>query len=295
MPCYHPLTAWPSKSGGRVFFKLGPECGQARILLPCGQCIGCRLDRAQEWAIRCYHEASMHDENSFVTMTYDARNLPVGNTLVLEHVQKFFRSLRKRSGRKLRYFVCGEYGEELGRPHYHALVFGYRFPDMVFRKERRGHRVYTSAFLNSVWAKGDCELGAVAFESAGYVARYGLKKINGAKAKKHYEYVDSDGVIHDRLPEFARMSRRPGIGAEWFHKYWRDVFPADEVVMRGRRYPVPAYYDSLLLAKDPEMFERVKADRIAEALERAEEMTPKRCEARETVKVAQVKHLRRQL
>lgn len=214
--------------------------------LPCGQCIGCRLERSRQWAIRCVHEAQLHEENCFITLTYRPEQLPPGGSLVLKHFQDFMKRLRFEHGNGIRFFHCGEYGDRGGRPHYHACLFNFDFKDKVLFKDERGVRLYTSETLERLWRFGFATIGDVTFESAAYVARYVTKKITGEMAAEHYG---------ERKPEYVTMSRRPGIAAGWFQRFASDVFPLDHVVLRGREMRPPRFYDQL--------FERAHAMRYA--------------------------------
>ncbi len=251
MACFRPLEGFRSPSGGIVFSR--HDSIGLPMSVPCGQCIGCRLERSREWAVRCVHEASLHDVNCFVTLTYDDEFLPHFGSLLMDDWQKFFKRLRKRVG-KIRFFGCGEYGEQFGRPHYHACIFGYDFPDKVLWAHRSGHDTFRSPLLESVWTYGQSEIGSLTFESAAYVARYCLKKVTGKRARAHYECVDPEtGEIGSRLAEFATMSRRPGIGTGWFEKFSSDVYPSDEVILGGKSFKPPRFYDGLLAAVSPDM------------------------------------------
>lgn len=75
MTCYSPLEGWYSKkrtlSGNRkVVFNLHEGLADRPVTIPCGQCIGCRLERSRQWAVRCVHEASLHTSNCFLTLTF---------------------------------------------------------------------------------------------------------------------------------------------------------------------------------------------------------------------------------
>ena len=152
-------------------------------MVPCGQCIGCRLERSRQWAIRCVHEASLHTDNCFITLTYSPDCLPSDGSLNHDDFQKFFKRLRKHiAPKKIRYYMCGEYGEDLqqpsklGRPHFHACLFGLDFDDKQLYIVRDDVKLYTSATLEKIWGKGFVTIGDVTFESAAYVARYIAKK-----------------------------------------------------------------------------------------------------------------------
>lgn len=271
MTCFSPLEAWrvfnePLQKFEIVFNYKKGQSGE-RLKIPCGQCIGCRLEYARQWAMRCVHEASLHKSNSFITLTYNDDNLPSDGGLWKIDFQRFMKRLRQKVTRTygkdvlIRFFHCGEYGSKNGRPHYHAIIFGFDFPDKVLWKiTPRGDYVYRSKLLESVWKYGFSTIGEVTFESCAYVARYITKKIKGDKelAKEHYG---------NRIPEYTTMSRKPGIGQGWFQKYHREVYPVDRVVLRGREMKPPRYYDSLCQA-DPDLFSVFEDVQCTRQLER---------------------------
>lgn len=240
MPCYYPLAGWRSRTvnpatGKRpVVFQKADGLIDRPVEVPCGKCTGCRLERARQWAIRCMHEKSLYSESSFLTLTYSDDNLPAFQSLQLEDYQTFFKRLRKKTGPGLRFFGCGEYGETRGRPHYHAILFNYNFPDRRHYKTTDSGVLFRSAILDRTWGHGLCSIGTVTFESCAYVAKYCVKKVNGDKAAAHYR---------GRLPEFSTQSK--GIGRGWYEKYKSDVDMNDSVVMRGREMKPPQYYDRL--------------------------------------------------
>ena len=216
MPCHNPITAYRSRitnpSGRRsLVFNKNEGYNDLEIFVPCGQCIGCKLDRSLEWATRISHEASLHSKSSFVTLTYEDRHLPPHNSLRKKDVQDFMKRLRFFSDHPLRYYLCGEYGSETLRPHYHICLFGEDFSsDRVrYKTTPDGFQLWNSPSLCERWGFGHCVIGDLTFETAAYTARYVTKKINGAKAPEHY------GL---REPEFSLMSRRPGIGDDWLKK-----------------------------------------------------------------------------
>lgn len=271
MTCYNPLQAWQplnkTLSKKLVFKDKCPGIGYREIQVACGQCIGCRLKRSREWGIRCIHEASLYDKNCFITLTYNKFNLPVGNSLVLEHFQLFMKRLRKKFGEGIRFYHCGEYGENYGRPHYHAILFNHDFED----KElwiNNGHKLYRSRDLEKLWTYGFSSIGSVTLESACYVARYILKKQLGPDSDKHYEYCDPDsGELLYRKKEYTTMSRRPGIGKNFFDLYYNDIYPNDEITIAGKKHTFqpPRYYDGLYELIDADQFEGIKQNRIIKA------------------------------
>lgn len=215
-----------------------------RVSVPCGQCIGCRLDYRHSWAVRCVHEAALHADNCFITLTYDEDHVPDGGTLVKADFQKFMKRLRKEVG-KVRYFMCGEYGDRSARPHYHALLFGVDFRDKRVWSRRGGNKVFRSETLERLWNAGMSEIGSVSYQSAGYVAQYAVKKLK-TKNKEVY-----DAYYGGRIAEYAAMSRRPGIGAEWFQRYKDELLEHGSVIVDGRESKVPRFYVERMRVEDP--------------------------------------------
>lgn len=262
MGCHHPLTAF--KAGGTIRFKK-PEPGTfseyAELQLSCRQCLGCRIDRENEWSVRLMHEASMHEPhtNHFITLTYNDQNLPWDNSLDHSHFQKFIRSLRKKTGAKLRFFVAGEYGEQESRPHYHAVIFGLELKDL----RQVGKRSYRSKFLEETWGKGIVDIGDKVTKAAcRYIAGYMLKDSTG-QWKVDWQWPNRiTGEMMPRQKPYARMSTRPGIAKQWFEKYKTDVFPNDYVVMEGKKVATPAYYRRMLKEVDPDCFAKVMQQRL---------------------------------
>lgn len=288
MACYRPLVAYRARSPGpngkrAVVFDKRESTG-VELKLPCGNCIGCRLERSRQWAVRCMHEASLYEENCFITLTYDDDHLPESGSLVKWHFQDFMKRLRARiAPRRIRFFMCGEYGERFSRPHYHACIFGFDFPDKVgCARQGSEYRLYRSALLESVWTSGFSLIGDLSFESAAYVARYVTKKVNGERAFHHYMAMNPEtGELYEIEPEFGLMSRRPGIGAEWYAKYHGEVFPSDSVLVNGRLTRPPRFYDKLLERDRPELLEEIKEERLREFGQHLEDQTYERLAVRE--------------
>jgi hypothetical protein len=275
MPCYYPQLAWRTDDGRVVFAERGQIHSQ--LQLACGQCIGCRLERSRQWAVRCMHEAQLHQHNCTITLTYNDEHLPekfwqgytdvktnekiYSGTLRKEDVQRFWKRLRKRlplettaeakldchpvEKAKIRYYMGGEYGDRYQRPHYHAAIFGLDFHDKRYHATTTaGSKIYTSPTLEELWPLGYSSIGQLNFESAAYIARYIMKKITGDRAKNHYTKIDIDtGEIKQLTPEYNDMSRRPGIGLKWIQKYTADVYPHGKVIVRGKKANPPRYYD----------------------------------------------------
>lgn len=298
MPCYHPLTAHRLEDGSISFSSRNGNVLQ----LPCGRCVGCRLERSRQWAVRIMHEAKSHEANSFLTLTYDEDHVPHDFSLNYRHFQLFFKKLRKRLNRPLRFYMCGEYGEDFARPHYHVCLFGedFRSDRKIHSSSGSGFYNYTSDILTDVWGMGFATIGDLTFESAAYTARYVMKKINGDAADEHYKVVDSDtGEIYWRVPEFAHMSLKPGIGANWLAQYHSDVYPHDRVIVNGRACKPPRYYDKRYdkLYNNSINFELddVKFKRLEEALKHIDDNSPERLKAREQVAIARLSYKLRSL
>lgn len=325
VPCYSPLKGWKDPETGGIQFRA--EGAVESMEVACGSCLGCRLDRSRMWAVRCVHEAGLPEHvhgNSFVTLTYRDKgectneqlaggfHIPDDWSLRKDHFQKFMKRLRKRFSQRIRFFHCGEYGNRcphgldlrlvqcplctVGRPHYHALLFNCSFDDLEPYKQERGEVRYTSEVLSDVWKYGFVDVGQVNFESAAYVARYALKKVNGVQADSHYFRLDHDtGEMWFIEPEYCTMSRRPGIGKGWFQLFADDCFPSDDCPVPGSGVfkKVPRYYETLFGIADPLGLEEVKAMRQEFRREHAHEYTPERLMSKYKVKKAQVGLLKR--
>jgi len=238
----------------------------------------------------------MHEDNCFITLTYNAENLPSDNSLIKEHFQKFMKRLRRKNKNKIRFFQCGEYGENLSRPHYHACLFGHDFADKEFFNNKNGNDLYVSENLNKTWGKGFATIGELTFESAAYTARYCMKKILGNDAQAHYQTCDTrTGEIFQILSEYTTMSRHPGIGKPWYDKYKDDLFPRDECVIDGRIMKPPRYYTKMYEQEEPEAYETLKKIRKRFFDKHKPDNTWQRLASREKVKQAQLQQLPRHL
>lgn len=262
MPCYHPIIAWRTENNA-ITLKIEKGVPGTDIELPCRKCIGCRLDTARQWAIRCVHESQMHRENCFLTLTYDPQHLPPGNTLVKKDVQLFLKRLRDLLHRgglnsKVRYYAVGEYGSLGDRPHYHLLLFGFNFPDRALSYQNGKTALYTSPILQSLWPYGFSTIGELNFDSACYCARYVQKKFIGPDADQHYQ---------GRIPEFALMSKQKGgLGKSWFEAYKNDLYNHDQCVVDSRFITrPPAFYDRELKKIDPDKFAALQEKRREKA------------------------------
>ena len=308
--------------------------------VPCGRCHGCRLEYARQWATRLVHEAQQwpDEQRHFITLTFNDQHLPEHGNLDKKIFQDFMKRLRQHvwrkdgkpeNPRKIKFYHCGEYGKvclncgkskiihdreqtcstwspTIGRPHYHAILYGVNFDDMeLWKRTGANELIYRSKTLESLWPFGHSSIGTVSFESCSYVARYVTKKINGDQAKQHYfkptEIDKETGEITKSIqmqPEYATMSRgkNNAIGLDWFKKFHSDVYPHDRVVMlRGGTSYIsqpPRYYDKKLEELDPVLYKELKQKRLQQQ-EASPDNTPQRLRVREQVKKAQTKNLTR--
>ena len=221
----------------------------------CGQCIQCRIAKRRSWAVRLYNEMSCHDSNKFITLTYDDDSCPEG--LQIEDLQKFIKRLRKFSGKRIKYFACGEYGEDeksiellrqlfqdplrkVGRPHYHAIVCGIDecdLPDNIHSRSYQSNGSYNCQ--SHLWKYGLVNIGNVTPQSIEYVTGYVEKKLTGDMAKEMY--VSPRG---DLQPPFSVKSN--GIGLEWLKKNEKYLQGKTTIRFKGKDVPMPRYYKEKL-------------------------------------------------
>lgn len=321
MPCFYPLTAYRDTHG---LIRFDEKNNGDPLKVPCGQCLGCRLERSRQWAMRIMHEAQEHEHNIFLTLTYNDEHVPPDHGLVKKDFQNFMKKLRNRYVPKnpfnknthkqefeewkfqngIRYYQCGEYGDETKRPHYHAILFGFNVDDWQhIGYSDSGEALYTSQTIEKIWGKGFITIGTVTFESAGYVARYCMKKLNGQLKEqpdkktglKPYERIHPYTLEqYEVLQEYSTMSRNPGIAHHWFTRFSGDVYPKDYTTIRGHRMQPPRFYDEKLRALDPDMYDEIKATRALRAYQIDEDTVPSLSQ-KETVKKAQFKQLNRSL
>jgi len=250
MACYRPLDGYRLESGG-VSIGYEPSGSLQKLRVPCGSCFGCKAEYAEMWAVRLEHEAACWSRAAFVTLTYDEDNVP-WRGLELDHLQRFLKRLRKaRSGvqsidgrNPIRYFAAGEYGGETRRPHFHAALF-----NVDLGAGSSGH----SDLLSDVWPYGFHSCAEFTPGRARYIAGYAVKKIRGRlEREREYAVVNYEtGEFAVARPEFAVMSRRPGIGAFWYEKFRSDLLRGFVSDRGGVRRRLPRFYRERLL-KDPD-------------------------------------------
>lgn len=275
MRCTSPRTVGFYADGKTICWsQLKASKEYASFQLPCSKCLECRLEYARQWALRCVHEAQMHPQNCFITLTYSQEKL-ASPKLIYSDFQKFMKKLRKTTDNPVGVFVTGEYGgppqilpngklSDGFRPHWHAIIFNWYPSDAQFDHENhRGDRVHHSKLLTQLWGKGRTDLGSVTFESAGYVARYAAKKlIHG-----------HDG--HEYVP-ISKKSSKHAIGKRWIEKFWPDVFNSGSISILGKPdCSIPRYYEKWLKQNQPiawsDYVTKRKSQIITQARERSEQ------------------------
>lgn len=270
-------------------------------ILPCGQCLTCRLGRAKTWAVRCMHELEYHKHAIFCTFTYNDSFLPMGNYVNLfgeffdtslhkKDMQDFFKRYREyerdeHNNVGIKVFYCGEYGELNGRPHYHAIIFGNTpFEDAYLWRVKDDYRYYRSPTLERLWSVsklcngqrfylpiGHVEFTDVTFHTCAYVARYCLKKVTGKPLKN---FRDNAELIYPsfslRVEPFICMSRRPGIGAQYALDHLDSIYEYDQVYylkeFKAYSSKPPRYYDKLFDVDHHDQLETLKELRVKSAL-----------------------------
>lgn len=274
MSCNRPLRAYRTPGSHEV--RIGYDHGEGRSFeVPCGKCVGCKMDKAREWAVRIRHEAQSHDSNVCLTLDYRPECLESWS-LEYSHFQGFMKRLRRRIGGGVRFFVAGEYGERFQRPHFHAILFGCWFRDSLAMHNGK----FSSRLAEELWARGRVVIDRLNPAAAAYVAGYTLKK---AKAAAYADSVvnTATGELSDRVPPFVRMSLKPGIGASWYERFGSDILPRDFAIVDGCKTKVPRYYFKKLKCSDPVRAEEVAYRRELRAAEQVSESTPERRAVRE--------------
>nr|DAG31395.1 MAG TPA: Replication associated protein [Microviridae sp.] len=259
------------------------------MLIPCGQCIGCRIRQREDWTTRIELEARNYkpEEVWFITLTYDDDHVPgmilkTGELLrkaqyywkpgserpesvqilLYTDIQNFLKRLRKTTGSKLRYFCAGEYGEKTARPHYHMILYGWKPNDLkqLYKIHHNGY--YTSETLCKIWGQGNVQIAQAVPETYRYVAGYVTKKmyeIDGKKGNQYYEM--------GQPKPFACMSLKPGIGDEYYQKHKDEIWGAGYIqCSNGKKAQIPRFYEKMMEREDPERLWAIKRKRQAELI-----------------------------
>lgn len=236
--------------------------------IPCGECIGCRLEYSRQWANRGYCESKCWNQNWFITLTYDEDNLPTTDegipTLVPEHMTMFMKSLRQIMKRdhfqdNIRFMGCGEYGSERERPHMHLILFNCNFPTESFYKPRviNNEIYYQNKIIERAWKHGISNISECTWNNIAYTARYITKKINGK--------LEEEAYAENQKKEFFRVSRMPGIGEQYYQEHKHNIYKRDEIIIKNKEGTIttkpPKYFDKLYEKEYPEEFKKIKAKR----------------------------------
>ena len=287
MPCYHPNVAYRkigesgtpnivkySSDDYELFNLTHPKELFNSWLVPCGKCIGCRLEYSRQWADRMVLESLTRSPSWFITLTYNDFNLPLSSeglpTLRRRDFQLFMKRLRSRLNYEYGYdieftfYYCGEYGSNYSRPHYHFCVFGLPLTDLKYRGNKNGFPTYQSPLIDECWNNGFCTVNEFSWETGAYVARYMLKKQKG-----------SDSLVYTQngiSPEFCGSSRNPAIGKSYFYDNYKQIYEDGYIIIPHKsgitHSPIPKYFDKLLEKEDPAYFNYIKKKREIDGLDR---------------------------
>jgi len=268
MCCFHPFPAWRRSDDTKLDFVENSKNAKYHtgdmFMLPCGQCQGCLIDRANDWATRCYCENKTSTDSCYVTFTYNDENLPKDRSLNKKDMTDFWKRLRYYNpNAKIRYIYCGEYGDELERPHYHAIIYNYRPKDLKFYKYNYNEdKLFTSKTLKKIWGKGFVIIGDVTYQSSAYVTRYVTKKIFGKHAEEHYQ---------GKVKEFIETSRNGGIGIQYWEENKKEIIKNRglyiKIKNKAKLKNIPKYYMKKLKEENLEMFEEIQFERMEKANE----------------------------
>ena len=213
------------------------------IKVPCGICSECLNNKARNWVSRLMLESKQHKFNYFLTLTYDDKYLTSLN-LVPSDLSDFIKKFRVKLERNfnyigLRFYAVGEYGSNFGRPHFHLIIFSdvdLSSDFKYYKKNEFGDIVYTSDYISNVWKKGFITIGDVSPASCAYVARYTEKKqlLTSYEKKK----LKEKGIV----PEFSRMSRRPGIASDFLNLAIDKFLNKEKLVISKGVSDMPYYF-----------------------------------------------------
>lgn len=275
MRCISPLKASLDRDGNITHSSKKAIQGLQAFEFECRKCLPCRLNIAREKAIRCMHEAKMHENNIFLTLTYTDKYVPhrLTKEVYKQDFGNFMKRLRHTTSNKISLMVTGEYGDLKKRPHWHAILFNYMPEDATYHYTTDlGHRILKSATIDELWGMNDPEtkpneIGSVTMDSAGYVARYAAKKLIHGK--------DQD---HDYHP-IHKTSSANAIGKSWIEKYWKHTFENGFVTLpNGQITKIPRYYTDWLKKNKPDEYlkyvtgKREEIQKLAERNARKEEL-----------------------
>ena len=243
------------------------------------------------------HEGRTSAAAYFITLTYDESNVPGGWDLRHSDWQEFIKKTRNKfRENRIRYFMCGEYGE-LGRPHFHAALYGLELEDMQHHPLARGKNAdkqFQSKTLDDLWDnKGIVTVAELNMTTAAYMARYLLKSAVKSERQRDYSIELTDGTTWVRRLPYARMSTHPGIGFDWFLKFAEsDVYQSGDFVrIEYKNYPAPRYYDRKLEEHNPALYADIKLarEKAGRQIKALHERSEQRRETKAEVKRRQLK------
>jgi len=240
MACDAPLSIRynpprPDGKGGLIYYFPGD----------CGKCLNCLKKRKAQWAFRLAETNRVAFSSYFVTLTYDDKNVPVGDgvlTINYDDHKTFIHELKAKespkalakresiSGEehsrrerkilergKFAYYGVAEYGDGLGRPHFHYLLFNVR----------------DTRNIETAWGKGIVDIDPdVNINNIDYVLKYMVKD----HSKQEYE---------NREKEKSWMSKGIGSSAAsdlGFTSYIRKTNSTQVCTPRNTKIGIPRYY-----------------------------------------------------
>lgn len=243
---------------------------EQKMFVNCGKCVFCKMQKATDWSARMLHESGYHKSSLFVTLTFDEDHCPL--SIKKEELQKYLKRLRKRlSPRKIRYYACGEYGEEMGRPHYHLIIFGVNYNDFEFKDKILKNGMWHDVYDCESWMKGNVYLGDVTADSCRYVADYINKVYFGDMEKEVYK---NNGLESP----FQLYSK--GLGEKWIYDNEKQLRQRYGYTIKGKNRGLNRYYRNKLEIEGSEYYEKIK-DKIKEnkSIEEMREMARLRLKA----------------
>lgn len=249
-----------------------PKYGGVKgVRAPCGKCMACRINKTTDWATRLYLELPYFDKTSYITLTYADEYLPDKGSLRKEDLTNFWKRMRKMYGNGLKYYGCGEYGEDpecTNRPHYHGIVFGADFAPWTLHHYQDGRPIYTSDSLADLWPYGHVTVDDVTLTDIEYVTGYVRKKLLGKGAVEY----EMRGVI----PPFNVQSK--GLGSRYANDHSTQLVDNMFVTINGKRRPLPKYISKKLGLSDgafllPSPLEKKAIEEEQRRLEKFEKMT----------------------
>jgi hypothetical protein len=264
MTCLNPRLAYRKTNGQFTLAKIGDNAPiEKSTLVPCGQCMACRINHQRQWSTRMVHESKMHKESCFITLTIDEEHRNATHSVDQRDMQLFIKRLRKElQPQKIRIFFVAEYGSTTQREHYHAILFGYMPKDkQPWKKNKQGDMLYTSEQLTRLWGKGHTSVGQFNSTTADYCAKYVTKAYIGKDKENAYNWVDENGEIIQRKPPFQSSSKRPGLGSSFYDKYKDQLYAHDKTIIDAKQRQLPKAYDRKFRKEYPELFESIKRKR----------------------------------